>query len=98
MKVNLKIESVTWNVLFLFIDMQMGGNTTSEFNARTLQNKDGQYPSWLSGRQRKRLQARKAVINRNDKKKKTKTTTGKIQKRKVQKKINLSDKREAMST
>lgn len=78
--------------------MQMGGNTTVEYNTRTLKNKDGQYPSWLSGRQRKRLQARQAVVKRNDKNKKKKTTTGKVQKRKVGKKCNVSDKTEAMLT
>lgn len=78
--------------------MQMGGNTTVEYNTRTLKNKDGQYPSWLSGRQRKRLQARQAVVKRNDKNKKKKTTTGKVQKRKVGKKSNVSDKTEAMLT
>jgi hypothetical protein len=80
--------------------MQVGGdtNTTSEFNSRTLKNKDGQYPSWLSGRQRKRLQARQAVEKRNDKKKKTKTATGKITKRKKQQKKIVSDKSKAMLT
>jgi hypothetical protein len=80
--------------------MQVGGdtNTTSEFNSRTLKNKDGQYPSWLSGRQRKRLQARQAVEKRNDKKKKTKTATGKITKRKKQQKKIVSDKSKAILT
>ena len=79
--------------------MQMGGNTTGEYHNKTLKNSDGQYPSWLSGRQRKRLQAREAVLKRNDKKKKAKTTTGKVQKRKVQqKKKKASDKSEAMAT
>lgn len=76
--------------------MQVSGNTTLEYNARTLQNKDGQYPSWLSGRQRKRLQTRKAVVKRTEKKKKTKTTTGKVIKRKVQQKKKVSEKSEAM--
>jgi len=80
--------------------MQVGGdtNTTTEFNSRTLKNKDGQYPSWLSGRQRKRLQARQAVEKRNDKKKKTKTATGKITKRKKQQKKIVSDKSKAILT
>jgi hypothetical protein len=77
--------------------MQIGGNT-SEFNSRTLRNKDGQFPSWLSGRQRKRLQARQAVQKRNEKKKKTKTATGKVTKRKIQQKKNISDKTETMLT
>ncbi len=90
-------------MIFYFVffkEMQVGGdtNTTSEFNSRTLKNKDGQYPSWLSGRQRKRLQARQAVEKRNDKKKKTKTATGKITKRKKQQKKIVSDKSKAMLT
>ncbi len=42
--------------------MQISGNknTTSEYNIRTLKITDGQYPSRLSGRQRKRLQTRQA--------------------------------------
>jgi len=48
-------------------EMHIGGNT-SEYNSRTLKNKDGQYPSWLSGRQRKRLQAKHAVQKRIEKK------------------------------
>jgi hypothetical protein len=77
--------------------MQVGGNTntTSEFNNRTLRNKDGQFPSWLSGRQRKRLQAKQAIQKRNEKKKKT---TGKVTKRKVQPKKNVLEKSEAMLT
>jgi hypothetical protein len=50
--------------------MQISGNT-SEYNNRILKNQDGQYPSWLSGRQRKRLQAKHAVQKRNEKKKKS---------------------------
>jgi len=77
-------------------EMQISGNTnsTSEFNSRTLKNKDGQYPSWLSGRQRKRLQARQAVQKRNEKHKKSK----KITKRKTQQKKSVSDKSETMLT
>jgi hypothetical protein len=45
--------------------MQIGN--TSKYNSRTLKNQDGQYPSWLSGRQRKRLQAKQAVQKRNEK-------------------------------
>lgn len=54
--------------------MQIGDNLnkTSEYNKRTLKNKDGQYPSWLSGRQRKRLQTKQAVLKRCLKKKKGK--------------------------
>jgi hypothetical protein len=80
--------------------MQIGGNTntTSEYNVRTLKNKDGQYPSWLSGRQRKRLQAKQAVQKRNEKKKKLKTSTGKVTKRKIQQKKNVLDKPEVMLT
>ncbi len=83
-----------------FKDMQIGGNTntTSEYNVRTLKNKDGQYPSWLSGRQRKRLQAKQAVQKRNEKKKKLKTSTGKVTKRKIQQKKNVLDKPEVMLT
>lgn len=77
--------------------MQIGGNTT-EYNTRTLKNKDGQFPSWLSGRQRKRLQAKHAVQKRLDKKKKSKTTSGKVAKRKVQLKKNVADKSETMLT
>jgi hypothetical protein len=77
--------------------MQIGGNP-SEFNIKTLKNKDGQYPSWLSGRQRKRLQARQAVQNRNEKNKKKKTSTGKVTKRKAQQKKIVSDKSETMLT
>lgn len=36
-------------------------NMKSEFNTRTLKNKDGHYPSWLSGRQRKRLQIKETA-------------------------------------
>jgi len=77
-------------------EMQISGNTnsTSAFNSRTLKNKDGQYPSWLSGRQRKRLQARQAVQKRNEKHKKSK----KITKRKTQQKKSVSDKSETMLT
>jgi hypothetical protein len=80
--------------------MQISGNTntTSEYNVRTLKNKDGQYPSWLSGRQRKRLQAKQAVQKRNEKKKKLKTSTGKVTKRKIQQKKNVLDKPEVMLT
>ncbi len=83
-----------------FKDMQISGNTntTSEYNVRTLKNKDGQYPSWLSGRQRKRLQAKQAVQKRNEKKKKLKTSTGKVTKRKIQQKKNVLDKPEVMLT
>jgi hypothetical protein len=77
--------------------MQIAGNTntTSEYNTRTLRNKDGQFPSWLSGRQRKRLQAKQAIQKRNEKKKKP---TGKITKRKIQQKKNVLAKSEAMLT
>lgn len=99
MKVNSIIRIQTVNLFFFFfVDMQVVSNQTLEFHSKTLKNKDGQYPAWLSGRQRKRLQAREAVLKRNDKKKKTKTTTGKVQKRKVQKKKIASDKSEAMTT
>jgi hypothetical protein len=77
--------------------MQIGGNTT-EYNIRTLKNKDGQFPSWLSGRQRKRLQAKHAVQKRNAKKQKAKTATGRITKRKSQQKNKVSDKSETMLT
>jgi len=99
MKVNF-ISNENHFYFVFFKEMQVGGdtNTTSEFNSRTLKNKDGQYPSWLSGRQRKRLQARQAVEKRNDKKKKTKTATGKITKRKKQQKKIVSDKSKAMLT
>jgi hypothetical protein len=83
---------------FFFKEMQIGGNTTSIYNNRTLKNKDGQYPSWLSGRQRKRLQAKQAVQKKIDKKKKTKTSTGKITKRKIQQKKNVLVKPETMLT
>lgn len=81
-------------------DMQTSGNTntTGEYNSRTLKNKDGQYPVWLSGRQRKRLQAKNATQKRIEKKKKTKTATGKGGKRKVQPKKSTSDQSEAMLT
>lgn len=62
--------------------MQISTNTTTEYNVRTLKNKDGQYPSWLSGRQRKRLQAKQAVVKRGAKKKKSKTSGKKQQKKK----------------
>lgn len=80
--------------------MQTTGNTntTSDFNLRTLRNKDGQYPSWLSGRQRKRLQTKNASQKRVEKKKKTKTAMGKTGKRKVQQKKQVSDQSEAMLT
>ncbi|CAF4839737.1 unnamed protein product, partial [Rotaria magnacalcarata] len=61
--------------------MQISTNTTTEYNVRTLKNKDGQFPSWLSGRQRKRLQAKQAVVKRIAKKKKSKTP-GKKEKKK----------------
>ena len=77
--------------------MQIGGNT-SEFNSRTLKNKDGQFPSWLSGRQRKRLQAKHAVQKRHEKQKKTKKNPGKITKRKNQPKNKISEKSDAMLT
>jgi len=81
-------------------EMQVGGNTntTSAYNTRTLKNKDGQYPAWLSGRQRKHLQTRNAVQKRNEKKQKSKKTSGKVVKRKVQQKKNRSDKSETMLT
>jgi hypothetical protein len=79
--------------------MQIGSlSSITEFNTRTLKNKDGQYPSWLSGRQRKRLQAKQAVLKKNDKKKKLKTSTGKITKRKGQQKKIASNKAEVMLT
>ncbi|CAF3636551.1 unnamed protein product [Adineta steineri] len=54
-------------------DMQVGGSgAPAEFNSRTLRNKDGQFPSWLSGRQRKRLTAKQAIVKRNEKQKKVK--------------------------
>jgi hypothetical protein len=71
--------------------MQTG--TSSKFNSRTLKDKDGQFPSWLSGRQRKRLQAKHAVQKRHEKQKKIKKNSGKITKRKTQPK-----KAEAMLT
>ncbi|UJR13446.1 hypothetical protein I4U23_000460 [Adineta vaga] len=58
-------------------EMQVSG-VPSDFNTRTLKNKDGHYPSWLSGRQRKRLQAKQATQKRHEKQKKTKKTAGKI--------------------
>jgi hypothetical protein len=84
-------------IILFFKDMQIGGNTT-EYNMKTLKNKDGQFPSWLSGRQRKRLQAKHAIQKRNAKKQKTKTTAGKIIKRKVQTKKNDLNKSETMLT
>ncbi|CAF1566453.1 unnamed protein product [Rotaria magnacalcarata] len=69
-------------------EMQISTNTTTEYNVRTLKNKDGQFPSWLSGRQRKRLQAKQAVVKRIAKKKKSKTP-GKKEKKKIN--LNTSD-------
>ncbi|CAF2998954.1 unnamed protein product [Rotaria socialis] len=69
-------------------EMQISTNTTTEYNVRTLKNKDGQFPSWLSGRQRKRLQAKQAVVKRIAKNKKSKTP-GKKQKKKIT--LNTSD-------
>ena len=83
-----------------FIEMQVldDANGPTEYNIRTLRNKDGQFPSWLSGRQRKRLQTKQAVQKRNLKKKQTKLVkTGKVTKRKAQQKKIVSDKPEAMS-
>ncbi|CAF1617437.1 unnamed protein product [Adineta ricciae] len=74
-------------------EMQVGGSGTSEFNSRTLKNKDGQYPSWLSGRQRKHLQAKQAVQKRNEKQKKMKKNAGKVTKRK---KTQTKNKAEAI--
>jgi len=76
--------------------MQTG--TSSKFNSRTLKDKDGQFPSWLSGRQRKRLQAKHAVQKRHEKQKKIKKSSGKITKRKKQPKNKISEKAEAMLT
>ncbi|CAF1105709.1 unnamed protein product [Rotaria sordida] len=44
------------------IDDEMQTGNSSEYNNRTLRNKDGQYPSWLSGRQRKHLQVKQAIL------------------------------------
>ncbi|CAF3077906.1 unnamed protein product [Rotaria sp. Silwood2] len=78
----------------LSIDEEMQTGNPSEYNIRTLKNKDGQYPSWLSGRQRKRLQAKQAVQKRNDKQKKIKKNPGKITKQKNK----ILEKSEAMLT
>ncbi len=92
------IISIVFENYSFLKEMQIGGNTTSEYNIRTLKNKDGQYPSWLSGRQRKRLQAKQAVQKKIEKKKKSKTTTGKVTKRKVQQKKNVLNKPQTMLT
>ena len=76
----------------------VGPSTPLEFNTRTLKNKEGHYPSWLSGRQRKRMQAREAVQKKTAKKKLAKPITGRIAKRKVQLKKSSSDKAEVMLT
>ncbi|CAF4712866.1 unnamed protein product [Rotaria sp. Silwood1] len=76
------------------IDEEMQTGNPSEYNIRTLKNKDGQFPSWLSGRQRKRLQAKQAVQKRNDKKKKIKKNAGKTTKQKNK----ILEKSEAMLT
>ena len=75
-------------------------NSTTEYNIRTLKNKDGHYPSWLSGRQRKRLQSKQAILKRNAKKKKIQTMKkGNQTKSKIQdKKNNLGDSSEVMIT
>lgn len=78
------------------MDVTANANTKLEYNLRTLQNKDGQYPSWLSGRQRKRLQAKKAVVKRNEKQKKLKT--GKNKKRNIKQNNDRADTSDAMLT
>ena len=57
-----KLTFLVLNIAFK--DMQIGGNmnTTTKYNSRTLKDKDGQYPSWLSGRQRKHLQAKTGSV------------------------------------
>lgn len=72
-------------------------NMKSEFNTRTLKNKDGHYPSWLSGRQRKRLQIKETAQKKHLKKKQPKVTKkGRFLKRKDQENGVSSDKAEAM--
>ena len=64
-------------------NMQMGGTgEPTEFNMKTLKNKEGQFPSWLSGRQRKRLQTKYSSKKKNERKKQTKTQLGKSNKKK----------------
>jgi hypothetical protein len=62
MMVSLRNEYKFLFLEYFFPEMQISGNknTTSEYNIRTLKITDGQYPSRLSGRQRKRLQTRQA--------------------------------------
>lgn len=64
-------------------NMQMGGTgEPTEFNLKTLKNKEGQFPSWLSGRQRKRFQTKFSLKKKNEKRKKLKSQLGKTNKKK----------------
>lgn len=73
-------------------NMHMGGTgEPTEFNMKTLKNKEGQFPSWLSGRQRKRLQTKYSLKKKTEKKKQSKTQLGKSKNKKKNTKQEKTD-------